>query len=298
MKKHAYMIMAHNEFEVLKRLLKCLDDERNDIFLHIDKKAKDAPIEELRGLLCHGKIYFVPRMNVRWGHISQVKCEYRLLEAATSVGSHVYYHLISGTDMPLKTQDEIYELLSDAKQEFLEFHGNGEYGDDFLYKVRYYHPLLRWVGRGGMPGGSLKARMNRKLGEWQYQLQVWQEKNEINRAKKHPGTVFYKGAQWFSITEELAQYVLANKRRVLSMFRMTNCPDELFLPTLVLNSEYKERVANDALRLIDWERGGPYEFRWEDREELEKSHKLFVRKVSFERQPQLVEWLYQRGVGR
>jgi hypothetical protein len=29
--KHAYLIIAHNEFEVLKKLVEALDDEKNDI---------------------------------------------------------------------------------------------------------------------------------------------------------------------------------------------------------------------------------------------------------------------------
>lgn len=37
--KHAYLIIAHNELEVLKRLISALDDERNDIYIHIDQKA-------------------------------------------------------------------------------------------------------------------------------------------------------------------------------------------------------------------------------------------------------------------
>ena len=41
MGKHAYLIIAHDKFEQLKRLLLLLDDERNDIYLHIDSKAKD-----------------------------------------------------------------------------------------------------------------------------------------------------------------------------------------------------------------------------------------------------------------
>ena len=37
--KHAYCIMAHNNWAQLQMLIDCLDDMRNDIFLHIDKKA-------------------------------------------------------------------------------------------------------------------------------------------------------------------------------------------------------------------------------------------------------------------
>lgn len=39
MDKHAYCIMAHNNWAQLQMLIDCLDDKRNDIFLHIDKKS-------------------------------------------------------------------------------------------------------------------------------------------------------------------------------------------------------------------------------------------------------------------
>lgn len=36
--KHAYLIIAHNEFELLKLLIDRIDDARNDIYIHIDQK--------------------------------------------------------------------------------------------------------------------------------------------------------------------------------------------------------------------------------------------------------------------
>lgn len=36
--KHAYLIIAHHEFEILKKLVQAIDDERNDIYIHFDKK--------------------------------------------------------------------------------------------------------------------------------------------------------------------------------------------------------------------------------------------------------------------
>lgn len=39
MKKHAYLIMAHNNWKILEKLLILLDDKRNDIYLHIDLKS-------------------------------------------------------------------------------------------------------------------------------------------------------------------------------------------------------------------------------------------------------------------
>ncbi len=42
MNKHAYCIMAHGNWEQLQMLINALDDVRNDIFLHIDKKALNS----------------------------------------------------------------------------------------------------------------------------------------------------------------------------------------------------------------------------------------------------------------
>ena len=37
--KHAYLILAHNNFNQLKKLINLLDDIDNDIFIHIDEKS-------------------------------------------------------------------------------------------------------------------------------------------------------------------------------------------------------------------------------------------------------------------
>ena len=40
MSRHAYMIMAHHRPDLLQHLLDALDDERNVIIVHIDKKSR------------------------------------------------------------------------------------------------------------------------------------------------------------------------------------------------------------------------------------------------------------------
>ena len=37
--RHAYCIICHNQPRLLQLLVRLIDDERNDIFLMIDKKA-------------------------------------------------------------------------------------------------------------------------------------------------------------------------------------------------------------------------------------------------------------------
>lgn len=48
MQKHAYLIMSHNDFYILEKLLRLLDDRRNDIYVHIDKKVKTSILNILK----------------------------------------------------------------------------------------------------------------------------------------------------------------------------------------------------------------------------------------------------------
>ena len=40
--KHAYCILAHSQWDQLQLLIDAIDDSRDDIYLHIDKKAVDS----------------------------------------------------------------------------------------------------------------------------------------------------------------------------------------------------------------------------------------------------------------
>lgn len=48
--KHAYLVMCHNNFNHLCKLLTELDDIRNDIYIHIDKKHQSIQSRALKNL--------------------------------------------------------------------------------------------------------------------------------------------------------------------------------------------------------------------------------------------------------
>ena len=50
--KHAFLIIAHGKFNQLQILLNLLDDERNDLYVHIDKKAQIPPPSVSRNQNC------------------------------------------------------------------------------------------------------------------------------------------------------------------------------------------------------------------------------------------------------
>lgn len=98
--KHAFLIIAHNEYPVLEVLLSMLDDERNDIYLHIDKRATELFQQIKKVKMQKAGFYLIENpIKVYWGDISQVQVEYLLFETALSHGPYAYYHLLSGTDL-------------------------------------------------------------------------------------------------------------------------------------------------------------------------------------------------------
>lgn len=68
--RHAYLITAHSNVELLKITFKLIDDERNDIYLLIDKKSKyydQNVFFDLRMILKKSNLTVLPPINVNWG---------------------------------------------------------------------------------------------------------------------------------------------------------------------------------------------------------------------------------------
>ena len=89
--KHAYLILVHNDFEILGQLIRAVDDERNDIYIHFDRKVAHCP--DCRTLHA-GLMVLTERIDVRWGDVSVVRAEYALFDAAYRHGGYRYYHLL------------------------------------------------------------------------------------------------------------------------------------------------------------------------------------------------------------
>lgn len=55
--------MAHNNFSIVEKLLSLLDDKRNDIYIHIDKKTSEVPFDKLKAAVKEASLCFIPRIS-------------------------------------------------------------------------------------------------------------------------------------------------------------------------------------------------------------------------------------------
>ena len=273
--RNAYLILAHTEFDILRMLVASLDDPRNDIFIHFDKKVPFLPdIHTKRA----GLVILEDRVDVRWGAPSMIEAEYVLFKAACSKEQYQYYHLLSGVDLPLKSQNYIHDYLdSHNGEEFIGFTWT-KMPSEFRRKVQCWHlfpeefksnSILKKVLRAGF------LRIQERLGIW-----------------RNSGVDFKKGSQWVSVTDGMARYFVEHIDWVRHTFRNTFCCDELVMQTLCWMSPFRGNIhslASDGegcKRDISWREnpdGGEMVLRdWSsaDYEHLKTSPAFFARKFN------------------
>lgn len=287
--KHAYLLLLHNYDENLEFLLKSLDHLENDIFIHVDRKTINFPFDKVRQQIKLSTLYFTPnRVDVSWGGSSQIDAELELLSCSTTRGCYQYYHLLSGSDLPLKSQDEIHDFFNknDGK-EFVDFF-NKKFIDE--KRVIYYHFFRNFYGRSETINKFLVKMFSKLLLYFQILFRIKRTNKDIN---------FQKGSNWFSITDNLARYIVTKTDWIREIFSYTDCADEVFLQTLVINSRFIDNVYNlkfdnsifGNMRLTLWDGKNCHVFTDKDIDVLKNTDALFARKFDLTKQPKLRGWI-------
>ena len=277
--------MAHNNFDTLEILLKLLDDERNDIYVHIDKSVKEWDASPWKKMLSCARLYFVKRVDVSWSTYSHIYAIKNLLLEATSQ-YHDYYHMLSGVDLPIKTQDQINSfLMENNKKEFVGFAQTfrREAACQKNYFVKYYRHHNKFIKLSMKWLSKFIIKIQKEIG-----IDICKSMNfEVK-----------KGHDWFSITHEASKLLLEKEKEFRKYFYKAFCPSEFFVQTILYNSEFKNNIYdmknenNGAQRYIDWKRGSPYVFRKDDFKALKSSEYLFARKFMETKDKNIIDSLY------
>ncbi|PRD48211.1 beta-1,6-N-acetylglucosaminyltransferase [Sphingobacterium haloxyli] len=268
MKKHAYLIIAHHEFEVLEQLIYALDDPRNDIFIHFDEKVVTLPT--LRAI--HAGLYILAdRVDVKWGHVSQIEAEYKLFAEAYRCNPwYAYFHIISGVHLPLYGQDYIHTFFQsqNGKQLIPAMQTNNFQMDLKMNRYNLFIPYFahrnRSVSRIAQIGWRLAQNVQRFF-----------------HIRRYNRLGYQYGSNWVSITREAVYYLLSIRKQVLKRYRYTLCGDEFFVPTELASSGLGFSIKYSD-RLLKHEIGNANArvYTMADYAKLVVSGCLFVRKFS------------------
>ena len=265
---HAWLIITHGEFEILKLLVEGLDYANNDIYIHFDKKVKHIPkIKTINSRL----FILKNRIDVRWGHVSQIKTELLLFKEAAKNGPYSYYHLISGVHLPLKPMQMIQDYFKSINgySALSDFEEPDSY--EVNLKMRRYNCFLKNF-----------ASHNQFIKEssqflWKAAIAL----QRVFRITRNDSRVYYKARNWVSLTEEAVLFILSREKQILHDYRFSFCGDEFFVPSLLMDSPLKNRIiASDCLLLCQMIQANAKCFPLSERQTLADSKFLFARKFT------------------
>lgn len=298
MKKHAYLIIAHTNFEQLKKLLKLLDDQRNDIYIFIDKKSNvDEKVFE--SCCKFSNVYFTRRENINWGGFSQISAEMILFKASAAQEKYAYYHLLSGMDLPLHSQEYIHAFFDKyAGYEFFTFTGEEIYRRvNPKIRFQYYYCFQDILCSKILKKCLLKIQNGMLL--------PIQKELKVNRLRNCNIEIGY-GANWASVTDDFVRYLLKYENEIKHMYQKSFCCDEIYKHTLLLNSPFRKRIfipdgvrdrqedRQGNLRYINWWAGSPKVWTMKDQDELKNAMNrgyLFSRKFDERVDGQIINWV-------
>jgi hypothetical protein len=272
---HAFLIIANRDSYTLNKLIESIDSFNHDIYILFDKKSSLKDDDVI--LPKKSKLFFIPRINIVWGAYSQVEAELALLNEAYKK-QYDYYHIISGNDLMIRKKSDFDLFFEDNKgKEFITYCGK-DWQNEAQNRVKYRY----------LAGG--KDTFKSKVSSFLVKIQKLLHKNRIRKCKLS----IVGGCNWVSITNNATKLVLDNKKVIKKIFNHGYCVDELFIHTIIYNSDLKNNIyylnqsdINDDTdfnmykanqRYIDWVRGKPYTFKLEDFNQLIDSKLMFARK--------------------
>jgi hypothetical protein len=266
--KQAILITAYKDLDFISNIIDYFDDDF-DFFIHIDKKCN----EDVSFLKNDSRVHVYSKYRIEWDGSNHIFAIVKLMQEASKADKYEYYHLITGSDYPLKS-------LSDFKK-FFETHKN----DNFM---EYFElPSSRWGGDGGFRRIDYFWLFQNRIDnreKWKETIRLLiriQKKLGIKRMFKY-FTTLWGGSTYWSLSKDAINYALnfiKEKPGYIRRFHYTSIGEEIFLQTILLNNK-EIKIENNYLRYVKWDWNGikPFTLTNSDLKVLLNSDAFFARK--------------------
>ena len=279
----AVLILAHKNLPQLDRLLQRVTTDF-DVYLHLDKKW-DIDVKHFEK---YKNLYLTNRYLINWGSYQQVQADAELFRAAFK-NDYDYYLLISGQDVPVKSNRQIIDFLSEnsnhsfvdhemfPKKAWVEYFEGGYSRVSYYYGFDFKKNTVGFIKKKGLAF----IRMLQKLTGLKRKLQP------VN---------YYGGWNWVNLNRPAMAHIVSfinNNPNFLKSFKYTLCGDEVWIQTALMNSE--NEVVNTDLRYTDW-RGcleNPKTLTIGHLDEMMASNALFARKFDTDVDAKVIDSVYQ-----
>ena len=253
-------MLVHKNQEQTNRLVNHLSKDF-DVYVHIDANSEIKINNNKR-------VYVYKKYKTKWGSFNIVNATLLLLKNAYKKDAYERYILLSGQDLPLKTNADIISFFTCNENEYIETN-----------KISFK--------------------------QWNHKKIICNIMNNfIKQVFKYD---FYCGSQWFNLTKssvkKILNYIVCNKIFLIKYHFLENiywkdCSDEKFFQTLIhLIGDVK--IVNDNLRYIDWtdQYKHPLILHENDYDKIIHSTALFARKFDDTVDNGIIEKIYLKTDG-
>lgn len=235
--KIAYLILAHDDPQKLKRLIMSLQTRNAYFFIHIDKKVELSPFQSYCSEMKNVR-FIKNRVKVNWGGYSMCIAERELIR--DSLSDSVKYDrfiLLSGLDYPIWPNSKIEtDFINNPKKEYMKAYNLSiiKTPRKIPQRVKTYHfrDIL-------LPNKTLNRLV---IGALMRIMNVLPIKKDVYIKDGKMKYSVWGGSQWWILTRDCVKYILHEmdvNKKLCNYFRTSLAPDELFLQTIVFNSPFK-----------------------------------------------------------
>ena len=284
--KQAILITAYKDLDFLSEIISYFDDDFS-FFIHIDKKCKEDISE-----LSHFKhAYLYQNYHIEWGGSNHLMAILLLIREAYKKHEYEYFHLITGSDFPVKPLSAFKDFFEKHQNEnFMEYFPlpRDSWGEDGgLKRIRYYWFGLNWVDVRGRFWELIRLSLR------------IQKKLKINRKFRYFNGKLWAGGTYWSLSEHAIEAFIRfvdENPRYIRRFRCTSIGEEIFLQTVLLNLGMP--VTNNYLRYIDWGEDGanPVTLTEKDYDRIMSSDCFFARKFDKIKSAKLINKIKSAGL--
>jgi hypothetical protein len=242
-----FILLTHRQPKQIYRLIDKLNRMFNypPIVCHHDFYKCDLSVDTLPK-----NVSFVrPHIETAWGKFSIVEATVEAIKLMyESANSPDWFVLLSGSDYPIKTAEQILDDLSTSKY---DAHINHE---EVIYKVYKENVKmgLVWQILAHQRYCSYELVSIPWLNNFQFRLE--------HPLLTKPFLPFsdqlrcFGGGQWFSANKRAAEYIIefhSQKNALTSHYRQRMFADESYFQTILANTPHLH-LKNDDYRYVDW----------------------------------------------
>ncbi|MCC4411608.1 beta-1,6-N-acetylglucosaminyltransferase [Limosilactobacillus reuteri] len=240
----AVLILAHKNIDQVIELASRLSTDF-EIYIHLDKKA-NITVDQSRKIKKITKGY-ISKYDVKWGSYSIVKATIDLMKMALNNNQNTYFHLISGQDWPLMSPVKIYEYFEHTNQIYMNYWpavSMRKTGEPEIWWTKYYFNY-----------DSINRRTT--FGKVYHRLLLLaQTVLRINKLNKYglKEDYIYAGQEWVDIPRDALEFAITYYEQhpnLEKIFSTSFCSDEMWLQTILCNSEFKPRIEKNIHHYIE-----------------------------------------------